>query len=181
MATKTRWNFRAKEWSHNIYVETSKVQTEKLIQYAELEIQNIATELFGGTFAKGDYATGNMADSLCWGVWYNRKMAKTGYYLEQPQAYLPSYLHQLSKSRRVEVNGRWLAQQFLGQYKPETEKGWEIVFGCLAPYQAYWEAGHYNRMLKQQVQFQAMTQRYDVIKNELSPLCKVDIIITVPN
>ena len=181
MVTKTRWNFRAKEWAEAMRKSVSEEQTQRLIQYAELEIQNIATELFGGALFRGDYATGNMADSLCWGVWYNNKMAKIGYYLDKAQAFFPSYLHQLSKNRKTEVYGRQLAQQFLAQYKPTIDKGWEIVFGCLAPYEAYWEQGHYNVMLKQQVQFQAMTQRYDVIKQELSPLCKVDIIITVPN
>jgi hypothetical protein len=154
-----------------------KQQTLNLVEYAENEIKNIASELTGGSFNL-DASTGNLLDSLCWGVYFNGNVRNMGYYRKQ-QASEDSYLHALS-SNKISVNGHFLAQQFIANYKPTTH-GWEIVFGILAPYQAYWEAGHYNVMLKQQVRFMALTQRYDVIKNELSPLCKVYLEINRPN
>lgn len=175
MATRTRVRFSKSEFRKELMArksEIDKLQTAKLIAYAESEMPQMAALMLTDT-------TGNLLDSLCWGVWYNGKLAKLGYYREQQEAELDSYLHELS-ANRVPINGRFLAQQFLAQYKPTIKQGWEVVWGVLAPYWAYWEQGHYNRLLGDVVQFKAMSQRYDHIKQELEPMCKVTFEVNVP-
>lgn len=161
--------------------EIDKLQTQKLIEFAKEETSKIGSLLL-------DWEdTGNLVDSLCWAVWHNKKMVKNGYYRQQPQAELDSYLHELSAERSTPINGRVLADQFIANYEPSVESGWELVLGILAPYWAYWEGGHFNILLGDFVQFVAMTQRYDHIKDVFEPStnqfikCKVDFIVKKPD
>lgn len=160
--------------------EIDKLQTSKFVDFAEEETTKIAQLLV-------DWEdTGNLLDSLCWGVWHNKKLVRRGYYRKQPMAQLDSYLHELSPDRTISINGRFLADQFLAQYNPTIESGWEVVWGILAPYWAYWEGGHFNVLIGDSVQFFAMSQRYDHIKDVFEPTsngyikCTVDFAINKP-
>jgi hypothetical protein len=86
-------------------------------------------------------------------------------------------LHEWS-SDPIPVNGRALALDFKNNYKPQVTKGWEIVFAACAPYGAYLEGGF--MLHGKRYQFDVMSQRYDHIKNDLSPLCRVTLYVNPP-
>lgn len=156
-------------------------QTARLIAYAKEQVVLMAKEI-EQIITSQDGNTGNLLDSLCWGVWHNKKRQGLGYYRDA-QAIEDSYLHEFSPMIRESVNGHFLAQQFLAQYQDNLTitDGWQVVWGVLAPYYAYWEQGHINKLFGGQfIQFTAMSQRYDHIKNELGPRCRVDFKVTVP-
>ncbi len=156
-------------------------QTARLVSYAQEQVALMGAEI-EQIITSQDGNTGNLLDSLCWGVWHNKKRKGIGYYREM-SAIEDSYLHEFSPAIRETVNGHFLAQQFLAQYQDQIviTNGWQVVWGVLAPYYAYWEAGHINRLFGGQfVQFTAMSQRYDHIKNELGAKCRVNFNVTVP-
>lgn len=173
MATKVRFNkkeFRNELLAHKKEYEIK--QTALLIAYAKEEIVKMGN-LIQQIIVGQDESTGNLLDSLCWGVWHNKKLCGLGYYREQ-QAEYDSYLHELSQNR-TSVNGRFLAQQFLDEYGSSltVTDGWQIVWGVLAPYYVYWEEGHINVLFGGEfAKFDAMSQRYDHIENVLKPRCK---------
>lgn len=172
MATRLKFD---KKWFRKELMERKKLieaeQTARLIAYAKEEIVKMGN-LIQQIIIGQDESTGNLLDSLCWGVWHNQKLCGSGYYREQ-QAEYDSYLHELSLNK-VSVNGRFLAQQFLSEYGSSitVSDGWQIVWGVLAPYYVYWEKGHINVLFGGQfVKFDAMSQRYDHIENVLKPRC----------
>ena len=147
-------------------------QTARLIAYAQEEMQKMGN-LIDQIITNVDFNTGNLLDSLCWGVWHNKRKCATGFYREM-QATYDSYLHELSKDK-IPVNGRLLAEQFLQEYQDHltVDDGWQIVWGVLAPYYVYWEEGHINVLFGGEfAKFDAMSQRYDHIENVLKPRCK---------
>lgn len=181
MATRVRFNkneFRKELMKRKREYEVE--QTARLIAYAQSQIVLMAAEI-EQIITSQDGSTGNLLDSLCWGVWHNKKRKGLGYYRDV-SAIEDSYLHEFSPMIRESVNGHFLAQQFLAQYQDNLTitDGWQVVWGVLAPYYAYWEAGHINKLLGGQfIQFTAMSQRYDHIKNELGPRCRVDFNVNV--
>jgi hypothetical protein len=182
MATRVRFSkseFRKELMKRKREYEVE--QTARLIAYAKEQIVLMAKEI-EQIITSQEGSTGNLLDSLCWGVWHNKKRQGLGYYRNE-SAIEDSYLHELSPMIRESVNGHFLAQQFLAQYQDNLTitDGWQVVWGVLAPYYAYWEQGHINKLLGGQfVQFTAMSQRYDHIKNELGPRCRADFNVTVP-
>jgi len=182
MATKVRFSkseFRKELMKRKREYEVE--QTARLVAYAQSQIVLMAAEI-EQIITSQDGSTGNLLDSLCWGVWHNKKRKGMGFYRSE-SAIEDSYLHELSPMIRESVNGHFLAQQFLAQYQDNLTitDGWQVVWGVLAPYYAYWEQGHINKLLGGQfIQFTAMSQRYDHIKNELSPRCRVDFNVNVP-
>ena len=90
-------------------------QTARLIAYAQQQIVLMAAEI-EQIISSQDGSTGNLLDSLCWGVWHNKKKKGMGFYRDT-QAIEDSYLHELSPAIRESVNGHFLAQQFLAQYQ----------------------------------------------------------------
>lgn len=100
--------------------------------------------------------TGNLLDSLLWGVSYQGKLVKGGFYRETPAAFEDSGLHEWSKvsfrdketggwiedvSAETPVNGRQLADAYLTKYGNNGARGWRVFFAILAPYWGYWEKG----------------------------------------
>lgn len=182
MATRVRFSkseFRKELMKRKREYEVE--QTARLVAYAQQQIVFMAAEI-EQIITSQEGSTGNLLDSLCWGVWHNKKRKGMGYYRNE-SAIEDSYLHEFSPMIRESVNGHFLAQQFLAQYQDNLTiaDGWQVVWGVLAPYYAYWEQGHINKLLGGQfVQFTAMSQRYDHIKDELGNLCRVDFNVTVP-
>lgn len=171
MATKTRVKFNKKALARQMYNNIADKQTERLIAFAESEIiRLVETRAFTNQ-------TINLQDSYVWAVYYNGKKAKHGYYGNK-MAKGKSILHEYSPSISVDVNGRALARKFVQIYKPDETQGWEIVFAACAPYGAYLEGGfmfHGKRY-----QFDVMSQRYDHIRQSLSPLCRVRFEVNQP-
>lgn len=173
----TRVKFNADNFRKGLmkqYDAIREQQTKRLVTYAEAEIKKIGDSI-------GMEDTGNLLDSLCWGIWLDGRLIRNGYYRNMQEAIEPSYIHALSPAPpKEEVNGRYLAQLFLSTYKPTTKKGWEVVWASTAPYYAYWEYGHYNKLMGQHVQFTTMSQRYDHIKNTFEPIGRAQFLIEVP-
>jgi hypothetical protein len=175
MATKTRVKFNKKALARQMYNNIANEQTERLIAYAQKEIVRLVEMNLTNKFKNRTY---NLQDSYVWAVYYKGKKAKHGFYGNKV-AESKSILHEYSPSISVDVNGRALARKFVDQlYKPTETQGWEIVFAACAPYGAYLEGGfmfHGKRY-----QFDVMSQRYDHIKQALSPLCRVRFEVNQP-
>lgn len=146
-------------------------QTNRLIAYAKRTIIDIADaiQFYGGKHHMDD--TGNLLDSLCWGLAYKGKVVATGFYREQRATKL-SYLHAWSDySEAYPVGGHTLAEKYLQQYTAVTTDGWRLFFAVLAPYWGYWEEGFMfkgkngHKFLK----FSVMTQYYDRAGRDLKP------------
>lgn len=181
MPTKMKFDkkeFRKQLMQRKKYVDDE--QTARLIAYAKEEVLKMGELIKQGVINNEDLSTGNLLDSLCWCVWRKRKRMASGYYRDQ-QATTESYLHELS-ANKVSVNGHQLAQQFLQEYGetiPENN-GWHIVWGVLAPYYVYWEEGHINKLLGGEfMKFNAMSQRYDHIKDVLEPKCRTSFWVVM--
>jgi hypothetical protein len=171
MATKTTFKFNGKAFGKAIYNRIAEEQTARLIAYAEEELVRIVES------KKCDDRTYNLSDSYFWCVFFQGKRKGFGTY-GRKKARKNSLLHEYTPMISVKVNGRALANEFGKSYEPQERQGWEIVFGAVAPYGAYLEEGfmfHGKRY-----QFDVMSQRYDHIKNALSPLCKVTLEIHTP-
>lgn len=171
MANKAKYKFNGELFGKRLYNRVADEQTKRLIAYAEEEIVRIV-ETKG--FKNDSF---NLSDSYVWCVFQNGKRKGYGTY-GRKQAKKDSLLHEYSPQISVPVNGRKLANDFARVYKPDSDKGWEIVFAAVAPYGAYMEEGYTFR--GRYYQFNIMSQEYDNIKNTLSPLCKVTFEIATP-
>ena len=170
-SNKTRFTFNGKLFGKRLYKQVAEEQTARLIEYAKEEIIRIVE-------SKGfDNRTANLTDSYLWCVFFDGKRKGFGTY-GRKQAKESSLLHEYSPDISVEVQGRKLANDFKNAYTPEDNKGWEIVFAAVAPYGAYLEEGFHLHGKRHQ--FDVLSQRYDHIKNALSPLCKVTLEIHTP-
>ena len=145
-----------------------KEQTARLIAYAEKEIKRIGDDISVAPTRHNLDRTGNMLDSLCWGVTYDGKMKKFGYYRDE-RAVEDSHLHEYSNPMGEVVNGHWMASQFIATYKQRTESGWDVFFAVLAPYWGFWETGFTHKKSGQTFQWQVMTNHYDIVTNDLKP------------
>ena len=171
MAKAATFKFNGKKFGNTIYKRVAEEQTRRLIAYAEAELVNIVeSHAF-------DNRTYNLSDSYVWCVYFGGKRKGFGTYGKK-QAKKKSLLHEYSPEISVEVNGRKLANDFSKAYQPSLEKGWEIVFAACAPYGAYLEAGFMFH--GKYYQFNVMSQRYDHIRQALSPLCKVTFEVNPP-
>ena len=171
MATKTRFKFDGKKFGNTVYKRYAEEQTKRLIDYAKDEIVALVDS------RQFDNRTFNLVDSYVWCVYFQGKKKGSGTY-GRKQARKQSLLHEWSKEMSVPVNGRRLAQEFVRTYEPQETQGWEIVFAACAPYGAYLEGGF--TIHGKRYQFDVMSQRYDIIKNTLSPLCRVKLYVSPP-
>lgn len=179
MAKKTKVKFNAEKLRKAMIKKVANEQTKLLVIYAQEEIAKMGDALLEKMKEKPSDRTHNMLNSLVWAVYYDGKKSKHGFYRKSASTKGKAFLHELS-DEPIQVNGRELAQQFLKTYQPRVNKGWEIVWGVLVPYYAYWEQGHNNTFYGKFVKFDMMTQRYDHIKNTLGDLARVTIDINVP-
>lgn len=92
---KTQINFDAKALTKTLVERHVQWQTELLIDYAQRTINEIGDKI--SSYHKGNnmFDTGNLLDSICWGVMYNAKLIQSGFYGER-RATQPSYLHSRS-------------------------------------------------------------------------------------
>lgn len=172
MATKTRVKFETGKFKRELFKNLVEDQTTRLVKYAMEEIKNIGNQIQTYNSRNHMDDTGNLLDSLCWGVSYNGKLVDYGFYRDK-QASRESWLHAFSE-RAVAVNGRDLAEEYIQKYGAAYTNGWKIFWGVLAPYWGYWEKGFKMKVRGKQVKdeklyFPVMTQRYDAIKKVLTP------------
>ena len=164
---KSRVIFPQKAIEKQIFAKMSALQTDLLINYAMQEIKNIGNDISVFQRANNLDRTGNLLDSLCWGVYYNGSRKKSGYY-RSARASEISHLHEYSRPMGQAVSGHYLAQLFIQKYRPTTEKGWEVFFAVLAPYWGYWETG-FETPSGEELKWHVMTRHYDVVSNDLKP------------
>lgn len=175
-------------------------QSAKLVEYAEGRIMLLGETIASYHSRNNMDDTGNLLDSLCWGVTYNGKYVGNGFYRPQ-RASMSATLHSwwkggeffhknknlLERWTKVdaidlpEIWGHKMAQEFLDRQEKEGQNGWRVFFAILAPYWGYWEKGFTmkgnggwgGRFL----QFAVMSEFRDIIKQQLSP-AKVSFRVT---
>ena len=168
-------------------------QNQRFIEYARDTIQKIGGRIREYHSRNNMDRSGNLLDSLCWGVSYNGKLVKGGFYRSAKASY-DSGLHEWSKVSFKDkdsghwvdhmeadepVNGHQLALEYIFKYGNNGGmKGWKVFFAILAPYWGYWEKGF---TLKHGFssnggftgstfkQFAVMTEFYDILKGDLVP------------
>lgn len=179
MATKTRVKLNTKKLYQDMMKHAANQQTERFAVYAAEQAAIMGDMLKIKMHGKPSDRTHNMLNSLVWAVYYDGKLDKHGFYRKSASTRGDAFLHELS-DEPIPVNGRELANQFLVAYQPREKRGWEIVWGVLAPYYAYWEHGHKNLFYGRFVKFNMMSQRYDEIRNTLGAKARVTIDVHVP-
>lgn len=176
-----------------------EVQTQRLIGYAEDKIREIGNRIQTYNSKNHMDRTGNLLNSLCWGVAYNNKLKGSGFFREaQNKSYKRgrdsesnSYLHEYFQDYKEAylVEGRYLAERFMKSSAGRASGTgyWRVWFAILAPYWGYWEEGftqvHYNKnsdyMGATFRRFAVMTEFHDKVKNDLRP-AKVELDVYVP-
>ena len=155
-------------------------QTNRLIDYAKETITQIGNRILSYHSAHHMDRTGNLINSLCWGVSYGGELQDSGFFREA-SALSESFLHEFYPDFKYAfpVNGHALAQQYLSQYGKAGSKGsWRVFFAILAPYWGYWEQGFRMKSgggnsgiprNEKFLRFAVMTEFYDKITNDLRP------------
>lgn len=165
--------FNAGELKKVLLENLTKEQTRRLIEYAVKNIRLLgdAIQLYHGKHNMD--RTGNLLDSLCWGVVYNGKMQACGFYRQQ-RASKESHLHEFYPDWAwlYPVYGHGEAELFLKKAAQQYgQRGWCVFFAILAPYWGYWESGFTIRRGRttRHIQFQVMSQFFDKVRMELRP------------
>lgn len=164
-----------KKYLKAFQVETEKFwvkeQTKRLIDYAERNIRLIGDAIQLYHSRKHMDRTGNLLDSLCWGVSYRGEVKGTGFYRKK-RARGESYVHEWSDYwEAFPVSGHEMAANYLQQYAAVNTDGWRVFFAILAPYWGYWEEGFTFKGKHKQtrLQFAVMAEFYDKASKDLKP------------
>lgn len=181
MAARTKLvGFNAESIKKQMMETVVREQNERLIDYAENNIRLIGDAIMMYHSRNHMDRTGNLLDSLCYGVSYNGELVKGGFYRE-PQARGASWLHEWlpgDVKYMIEVRGHELAQTYLEKYGNNGGKGWKVFFAILAPYWGYWEKGFTMKSgggasgiprSTRFLQFAVMAQFHDKAKADLKP------------
>ena len=173
------------------------LQTEMLIEYAKEEIIKLGDKIQTYNSRNHMDRTGNLLNSLCWGVAYRGELKGSGFYRDETthskglNGSHISFLHEFFRNDQEEVNGRKMAEDFIKSFKG-TSKGWSLFIAVLAPYWGYWESGftmkfgykedkngNMRATQKRFMQFQVMTHIYDDVRMAMKP-AKTDFTVYVP-
>ena len=173
-------------------------QTARLISYARKTIEEIGNEIQSRGFDR----TGNLLNSLCWGVSYNGKLVDYGFFTDG-NTRGESYLHEWSfvewKDRGAwssqfpswiksdaseEVHGRELAENYIQKYGNDGSNGWKVFWAILAPYWGYWEKGFnlrhgFGAKRSSFRQFVVMANVRDKVKSDIKPARKIYFHVSV--
>lgn len=197
--------FNAKQLEKELWEQASKEQTARLIEYAKEKIISLGDSISSYHSRHNLDRTGNLLDSLCWGVSFDGKLAEGGFYRPKTASGL-SHLHEWSAASFLikvgkdeiehtqkefgdEVDGHALAEEYIEKMGNDgaMSGGWKVFFAILAPYWGYWEKGftlypHFARsetLFMQRKQFAVMTMLKDSVQSELKP-AKTTISVRVP-
>jgi len=172
-------------------------QSNRLVDYARGRIMMLGEVISMYHSRNNMDRTGNLLDSLCWGVTYKGKYVDNGFYREQ-RASMASGLHEWWGTNKIdpmtgmrgagsfyskrnkqweyvdatnlpEVWGHQMAEEFLIKQENKYPDGWMVFFAILAPYWGYWEKGFTMKKQGNFVQFAVMTQFRDHIRQDLKP------------
>jgi hypothetical protein len=176
--------FNAKALSEQIMAKAVEEQTRRLIEYAENKIKEIGNKINSYNSRHHMDRTGNLLNSLCWGVAYSGELKASGFF-RNAQSTKISYLHEWStESSAFPVDGHSLAAEYIERYGKSSWKGrWRVFFAILAPYWGFWEEGFNLKHGFSKTgamtfkQFAVMTEVYDQVSEELKP-AKVNFKIT---
>lgn len=174
-----------KQLKKELLMYSVEKQTENLIDYAEHEIRRVGDLMSSYNGANHMDRTGNLLNSLCWGVSYDGVLKASGFYREPVinarvdkwgqkrgkgmGGSTESYLHEYFDPADQElVNGRQLAEEFLKSYSGKSKK-WTVFFAVLAPYWGYWEGGFRHIKTNRRMQFQVMSHIFDEVRRDLRP------------
>ena len=172
--------FNAKSMAAAMMKNVVAEQNRRLVEYAKEKILAIGNQIQTYHSRNHMNRTGNLLDSLLWGVSYEGKLVEGGFYRDA-QARGESYLHKWFSGDvkyLIPVNGRQLAQTYMQKYGNNGAKGWRVFFAILAPYWGYWEKGFTMKSgggdsgiprSTRFMQFAVMTQFYDEVKQDLKP------------
>lgn len=201
--------FNAAKMAEQMMANAVAEQNRRLVEYAEQRIILLGETISSWNSRHNMDDTGNLLDSLCWGVCYDGKMVQSGFYRSQ-KADTPSYLHGWStvefadpkrfkrhavgesvsswvkKDAGEPINGHQLAEAFIENAHTRCKSGeWMVFFAILAPYWGYWEKGFNMKVgfgeQRHAVfqQFAVMSQFYDIVKANLKP-ARTRIKVYVP-
>ena len=175
------------KWEKDLIKELVEEQTLRFVEYARNKIQEIGDYIQTAPTVNHLDRTGHLLNSLCWGVSYDGRLLRSGFYrnktLHRKRVVgwegknqimtSASNLHEWSPtvSDLFPVDGRELARTYLQSYGNNGSKGWRVFFAILAPYWGYWEKGFRFKVGKGQgfLQFAVMTHFYDEIRRDLKP------------
>ena len=148
-------------------------QIERLIKYAEDKVVQIGVRINSYHRAHHMDRTGNLLNSLCWGVAYNNKLYKYGFFRDGAEKG-ESFMHEryADYMYAFPVHGRALAEQFIkSSGKMTGANRFRVFFAILAPYWGYWEKGFKMKYKGGStfMQFSVMAEIYDQVTSELSP------------
>lgn len=189
---KSSVKFNAKALANLLMKDIVKEQNALLIDYAKNKIVEIGDMIKTYHSKNNMDRTGHLLNSLLWGVSYQGKLVKGGFY-RQARVKGESYLHEwMSGDTKylIPVDGRALAQQYLQSYGNNGARGWRVFFAILAPYWGYWEKGFrmvsegrgskaYSKGIRSFYGFAVMTEFYDQVKADLKP-ARVRFRVSVP-
>lgn len=186
--------FDKKALAKNIFKNLVPYQTSLLIEYAKVEIKKLGDRIASYNGANGLDRTGNLLNSLCWGVTYDGRLMDGGFYREEVHKTQTnrwgqvrglgvsggskSFLHEFFKHDAEEVDGRKLASLYLLSKHGKANK-WTMFFAILAPYWGYWEGGFRMVTTNKRMQFQAMIYVFDDVRKDLKP-AKTNITVYRP-
>ena len=166
--------FNADELKKVLFENLSREQTRRLIEYAARKIRLLgdASQMYHSKHHMD--RTGNLLDSLCWGVMYKGRLQACGFYRNQQRASKQSYLHEFwpDISWMYPIYGRGEAEMFLKNVKfRNSGMTWSVFFAILAPYWGYWESGFTLKRgrTKRHLQFRVMAKMYDDMSADLRP------------
>lgn len=195
--------FDSKALAKDILNNLVPYQTNLLIEYAMAEIKKLGDRIASYNGANGLDRTGNLLNSLCWGVTYDGALKASGFYREEThkkrtnrkgderglgrQGGNDSFLHEFFGNDAELVEGRKLAKEYLQNVRGKANK-WTVFFAILAPYWGYWESGFTMKsgggnsgipFSSRVMQFQAMSYVWDDVRKDLKP-AKTDITVYRP-
>lgn len=149
------------------------LQTDRFIEYAEKTILDIGNKI--QTYHSRNHMdrTGNLLNSLCWGVAYDGELKGSGFY-RNASSVKESFLHEWGDYKgSFYVDGHAMAEEYIKKYgKVGSGNGyWRIFFAILAPYWGYWEEGFTFKGVRGEkfLRFAVMTEFYDKISEDLKP------------
>ena len=158
--------FNADKWGKDLIKYWVGQQNARLIAYAKEKIQEIGNRISSYHSRHHMDDTGNLLDSLCWGVSYDGKPIASGFYRSQ-KATQAALMHGWSSVEFREGSGKqkwdyenknknpfsemhagesvWghqRAAEYLERAGAKSKAGqWKVFFAILAPYWGYWEKG----------------------------------------
>lgn len=186
--------FDSRALAKDIFNNLVPYQTNLLIDYAMVEIKKLGDRIASYNSANGLDRTGNLLNSLCWGVTYDGALKASGFYREEVHKTRTnrlgqtrglgvgggsdSFLHEFFGNDAELVEGRKLAKEYLQNVKGKSNK-WTMFFAILAPYWGYWESGFRMVTTNKRMQFQAMVYVYYDVIRDLKP-AKTSITVYRP-